>query len=78
MTSCPLEFKHSHHHAMCEVWLKLAQWFWRKIFFKLYKCNSNSLAINGMAELKSWSVLKFCPHKKLGWKINSFYGKIDA
>ena len=25
-------------NALCQVWLKLAQWFWRRKFFKLCQC----------------------------------------
>ena len=28
----------SHKDALCQVWLKLAQWFWRRSFFKFCQC----------------------------------------
>ena len=31
-----LEFP-SHEDALCQVWLKLAQWFWRRLFFNFVK-----------------------------------------
>ena len=36
----------SHKDALCQVWLKLAQWFWRRRFFKLNFVNVFSLFRN--------------------------------
>ena len=60
---------------MCQVWLKMALWFWRRTFFKLVDVFSllcNYLPLE-KAEPFIWTILMHCA--KFGWNWPSGFGE---
>ena len=72
----------SQGNTLCQVWLKLAQWFWRRKFIKLVNFfNPSQISPlwegRGPSFEETWIPLPKNTFAKFGWKWPSGFGEKD-